>query len=671
MKKISYLIVLLLLLYQGRVFGTDFPYTFTDSSGAEITFLSPPQRVVSLVPSVTEMLFQLGAGDVVAGITYHSILPAESAGKKIIGGFFKPDLNRIAALEPDVIFYAGLQKEVKMRFEDEAVLINLMPTSIKESFDHLRLLGEVFDKRAGAERIIKRQQEQLDTIRRKVAFIAPENRMRVMRLMGRTSVMTPGDDSFQNDFIRAAGAVPPILGKKGPVVSVTLQEWQQFNPQVLYGCGGDRSVLELLKGPEWKEVDAVRNNRVYFFPCDLTCRAATHTGYFVSWLAARIYHDAFSDEGNFVLPQQVVEITDLDLGLEYVGKAQLLEADIKDFRNRTLAVTFKEPMSIVSTLEGERQNILTVANHYFPPPSWGLGHNQGIDGLRRDTLKVLDLSPDSTSILFTGANMKNLAVVKKRFRGLEVTALVTAGVAGNSVRMGRDAGLFYEPGDQEKNKPGTINILLLTNTRLSSRAMTRAIISATEAKTGALQDLDIRSSYTSLSNQATGTGTDNILVVQGKGVDIDSTGGHTRMGELIAAAVHEGVLQAIHKQNGFTASRAVIQRLKERKINLSDLCRKVVSGKQVSRCRAELESILLDPRYAGFLEAVLAVTDDAERSLIEDTSGLDVWFQAVADEIAGVAGVTIEQPEFDTLPPVLAKGLAAVVAGTKVRIMQP
>jgi len=133
MKKISYLIVLLLLLYQGRVFGTDFPYTFTDSSGAEITFLSPPQRVVSLVPSVTEMLFQLGAGDFVAGITYHSILPAESAGKKIIGGFFKPDLDRVAALEPDVIFYAGLQKEVKMRFEDEAVLINLMPTSIKES----------------------------------------------------------------------------------------------------------------------------------------------------------------------------------------------------------------------------------------------------------------------------------------------------------------------------------------------------------------------------------------------------------------------------------------------------------------------------------------------------------------------------------------------------------
>lgn len=133
---------------------------------------------------------------------------------KIIGGFFKPDLNRVAALEPDVIFYAGLQKEVVRRFQDKAVLINLMPTSIKESFDHIRLLAALFDKRAAAEAIIKRQQEQLDIIRRKVAHIAPDKRMRVMRLMGRTSIMTPGDDSFQNEFIRAAGGFRPYLGKK-------------------------------------------------------------------------------------------------------------------------------------------------------------------------------------------------------------------------------------------------------------------------------------------------------------------------------------------------------------------------------------------------------------------------------------------------------------------------
>jgi len=90
-----------------------------------------------------------------------------------------------------------------------------------------------------------------------------------------------------------------------------------------------------------------------------------------------------------------------------------------------------------------------------------------------------------------------------------VYALVTAGVKSNAVRMSADEGRFYEP--------GTINIILLPNMKLTLRAMARAIISATEAKTAALMDLDIRSSYSSSMHRATGTGTDNIIVVEGKG----------------------------------------------------------------------------------------------------------------------------------------------------------
>ena len=50
-------------------------------------------------------------------------------------------------------------------------------------------------------------------------------------------MLLPGDDSFQNDFIRRAGGLPPVLGKNGAVVPITLEEWQQFNPQVIFACG--------------------------------------------------------------------------------------------------------------------------------------------------------------------------------------------------------------------------------------------------------------------------------------------------------------------------------------------------------------------------------------------------------------------------------------------------
>lgn len=52
--------------------------------------------------------------------------------------------------------------------------------------------------------------------------------------MGRDKVTTPGDDSFQNEFIRAAGGIPPQLGKKGSVVDVTLDEWKRFNPLLIF-----------------------------------------------------------------------------------------------------------------------------------------------------------------------------------------------------------------------------------------------------------------------------------------------------------------------------------------------------------------------------------------------------------------------------------------------------
>ncbi len=670
MKKTVGILIMMFLLFPGSAQTAAFPFSFTDSGDNTISIEAPPQRVVSLVPSITEILLRLGAADVVRGITYHSVLPSQSSAIPVVGGFFNPDLDKAASLEPDLIFYADLQQGVRKQFTGKAAMIQLSPASIDESFAQIRLLGRLFDKEKEAEKIIRRQMEQLKVIADKIDKIPQIKRQRVMRLMGRKTVMAPGDDSFQNEFITAAGGIAPTWHKNGSIVPVTLEQWQEFNPQVLYGCGGDRSTMSILDSPGWNEVDAVKNHKVFFFPCDLTCRAATHTGYFVSWLAARIYNQEFSDEHNFVLPQEVVSTKALALDLDYVQKAEIIETDIKDFRNKTLAVTFKLPMSVVSTLEGEKEGITTVANHYFPPPSWGLGHRQGLAALREDTLQTLHLPDDTTSLLFTGANMDNLSVATQRFKEMEVTALVTAGVNSNSVRMGKDSGSFYEQGQAEKHKPGTINILLLTNMELSPRAMTRALISATEAKSAALQDLDIRSSYSPQVNQATGTGTDNVLVVQGEGYPIDSTGGHTKMGELIARSVYAGVQEAVHLQNGLTAGRSIFQRLKERRISLHSLCSKAVKPEQAPLLRAEMERILLEPRYADFLKAILVISDDAERGILQDTGSIDAWTEMTASELAG--GIDVQLKPFipDNLPQITAKGLAALLAGAQARMVQ-
>ncbi len=668
MQRLHPVLFMLFLLMTQHAWAGDSLVPFTDASGQVIILNKTPERVVSLVPSVTEMLLRLGIGDAVVGITHHSVLPPETAGKEIVGGFTNPDLDRVAALRPDVIFYADLQKDVPDRFRDKVVLIQLAPRSIQESFAHIRLLGRIFNREAKAAEIIAEEERQLAMIARKIAGIPPGQRQRVMRLMGRDTVMSPGDDSFQNEYIRAAGGIAPVFGKNGNIIQVGLDEWRKFNPQVLYGCGDDKQVLLFLHQPGWKEVDAVRNNRVLFFPCDLTCRVATHPGYFVSWLAASVYGKEFSDPVNFVQPDQVVSRAPLQLDLDYVAKAEIIESDIKDFRNKTVAVTFKKAMAVISTLEGQRDKISTVANHYFPPPSWGLGHQQGLTSLRESTLKALGFAPESTAMLFTGANMDNLAVVKKSFKAMEVTALVTAGVESNAMRMSADTGLFYEPDSSGKtHKPGTINILLLTNMRLSPQAMSRGIITATEAKSAALQDLDIRSGYSAGLHQATGTGTDNIIVVEGAGLPIDASGGHTKMGELMASAVYEGVQRAIYLQNGLVKGRSIFQRLKERQVNLHELCLSYAGQEKNQEFCKEVEAILLQPEYADFLKAVMAISDDYERGLVVDLSSMDLWFRSVAERIAGSE---LQNPvrKVDGLPTVMAKGIGAVFAGVLEKI---
>ncbi len=651
---------LFVTLFASGAPGFCFPEQFVHASGTRITIKEPPSRVVSLVPSITETLFQIGSGDAVAGITYHSSYPPETAGKPIVGGFFAPSLDAIETLQPDLIFLSSHHRGVKERFGDSGcALVNLNTKKLKDNFRNIDMLGRIFNKREKAEKLKRQIREALQIVHRKVANIPASKRQRVIRLMGRDRVMTPGDDSFQNEMIRAAGGIPPELGKKGNIVVITKEEWMKFNPQVIYGCGGDRETAQrFFNRPGWKDVEAVKTGRIFYFPCDLTCRASSRTGAFVSWLSSTIYMEEFSRKEDQVLRERVLESRKLTLALDYIEDTCISYSTIHDFKNKTLIIDFKEPLAVVSTLEGARKGIISIGNHYSPPPCWGIGHHAGLKRERARIYQVIGKSERNASFLFTGADMDNLIIERQCFEDMEVYALVTAGVKSNAMRVSEDEGRFYEP--------GTINIILLPNMKLTPRAMTRAIISATEAKTAALQDLDIRSHYSPLVNQATGTGTDNMIVAQGTGLLIDNVGGHSKMGELIAAAVYEGVKKAIYRQNGLITPRNIFKCLEERNIGISELISVDACECNIDRgdLAVPLEEILLQPRYASFVASSLAISDAYERGLVADLTVYNLLCKRVAEEISGrKIDSMIDLIAIDKVPPVLRMTLNAMLNG--------
>ncbi len=633
---------------------------FVDSRGNLISLSAPPTRVVSLVPTITEMIFALGAADAVCGATFHDARLVGNCPVRFVGGFFGPSISAIEAADPDVIFLSSLHSRVREHFANRnVVMIQLDPRDLSNVFDQLQLLGRMFSKESEAETLCGNIRGELDLVSKKVAKIPKDRRKRVMRLMGRERVMTPGDDSFQNDLIRAAGGIPPQLGRNGNITEMTYEEWKQFDPQVVYGCGGDRAVEEMISRlPGWKDVEAVRTGNVYYFPCELTCRASVNVGKFAAWLASVVYDEDFASKSELVLEERKLEERPLDIPLPYVRSARVEHARMFDFVSKTLLIEFTEPMRVVSTLEGAREGITYAGNHSYPPPAWSISHRLGFDSWKDEVFKNLGRSPEDTSLLFTGADMKNLSVRKAAYKDMTVYVLATAGVQSNAVRTSMDEGLFYEP--------GTINILVLTNLKLSPRAMTRAVITVTEAKTAALQDMDIRSTYNPAQWQATGTGTDEVLVVEGRGVPVDNTGGHSKLGELIAKAVYEAVTEAVGRQNGLFASRNVFQRIQERHIDLYGLLSPTTCAAEVDPLPrlAKLQEILLHPRYAAFVESALAISDARERGLAVDLGAFELWSHSVAEEISGEKIDDWHQLITSTkIPPVLGIAINGLLNG--------
>jgi adenosylcobinamide amidohydrolase/ABC-type Fe3+-hydroxamate transport system substrate-binding protein len=604
------------------------PVDFIDGGGHRVVMERSPGRVVSISPEITEMIYAIGAGGNLVGTTYHTSPPFGEKDKEVVGGFFAPCPERIKELNPDLVFLADRHVEVREVMAGGPLCVELTAHGLEDVLRNIETLGRVFDREEKAGEVVSAMEERFEAINQKVAGLNPARRLRVMRFMGRSSVMSPGDDSFQTAFIRAAGGVAPLWGRNGQVTEITLKEWQDFNPQVVYGCGGDREAMAKLLGrPGWSEVEAVRDNRYLIFPCDLTCRAATGADDMVEALATALYPDLFFKGDEEAPGTRLGKYQSLELDWPGVKEAGVRTCRILGFEHKTLLVEMEEPGPVLSTLHGYLENVVTVGNHYVPPPCWGALHSLGQDQFMGSVYKALGLADGKAKLLLTGADMDHLAVGRAEYRDMKAAALVTAGIKGNTMRMGLDQGDYYEP--------GTINIVLLTNRSLTPAAMARALITATEAKTAALQDMDIRSSYLKVEGQATGTGTDNVMVVGGTGARLDLTGGHCKMGELMARAVYQGVVEAVGRQNRVRPGRQVLYRLEERGLNAHDLAEAASPG--AGPVADDLERLLLDPVYEGFMEEALALEDAWRRGLLTDMEGWRRQCRAVAGEVGGGA----------------------------------
>lgn len=224
---------------------------------------------------------------------------------------------------------------------------------------------------------------------------------------------------------------------------------------------------------------------------------------------------------------------------------------------KSITVQFNAPRKVLSTslLNGAyREDFTGVFNHNCGDDK--TGHCDLRSATYYEHLRVLaaelGLDPDHATGMGTAAEMENAIIAVKSYRELTVTAIVTGGVEGNGGRAG-DPATYYAPQEKLKShKPGTINIILVIDADLPAGILARALVTCTEAKTAALQELMAGSRYS--SGLATGSGTDQTIIVANPQSDLyfEGAGKHAKLGELIGLAVKEAVTKALAKQTGLS-----------------------------------------------------------------------------------------------------------------------
>ena len=228
--------------------------------------------------------------------------------------------------------------------------------------------------------------------------------------------------------------------------------------------------------------------------------------------------------------------------------------------NQCLVVPFQGPRTVLSTcpLNGGYREDLTCVMNNDAKPGTGMACT-----LRAPTyeahmaLIAREAGMDSahTAAMSTAASMENAAIVTRESDGILVSAVVTGGIEVNGGRAGDPASWKEVQGQPVEIRQGTINIMVFFNVNLTPGALTRALVTCTEAKTAAIQELMAPSRYS--MGLATGSGTDGTILVARRDSEVTLTnaGKHSKFGELIGLAVKQAVKEALDLQSGLNPRR--------------------------------------------------------------------------------------------------------------------
>lgn len=258
---------------------TPAPITLTDGLNRSVTLAGTPQRIVSLTPSNTEMLFAVGAGAQVVGRDEFSDYPAEAAALPSVGGSMGDyNLEAIAALKPDVVLAGALNtpEQVKALEDlDIRVYVLVNPADFDSLFAQLQTIGQITGHAAEADTLVAGLQARVQAVENKILPLsyAP---LVFYELDGSDPAKpwTPGPNTFVSMLIRMAGGINIGDSLGSDWAQISQEALIQQNPAIILLGDAAYGVTpgQVAQRPGWDALQAVKDGQVLAFDDDLVSR---------------------------------------------------------------------------------------------------------------------------------------------------------------------------------------------------------------------------------------------------------------------------------------------------------------------------------------------------------------------------------------------------------------
>jgi iron complex transport system substrate-binding protein len=238
----------------------DFPVAVEDQSGNMVRLATEPQRIISLSPGHTEILYALGLGERVVGVTVYCDYPPEAQTKPDVGGYATIDTAKVLEQRPDLVLAIPdhMAEAVPAMQAEEITVYVAQPVTVEETLKTILTVGHLTGREAAARALVLGMHDRIQELQARMA----DREKPQVYWEADQALISPGPGTLLYDLIETAGGENITAGAATPWVQFDVSGIVRLDPQIILLAKEGITPAVASARPGWDQVSAVRTGRV-------------------------------------------------------------------------------------------------------------------------------------------------------------------------------------------------------------------------------------------------------------------------------------------------------------------------------------------------------------------------------------------------------------------------